>query len=163
MAPKEKVSLSLDHDLVSAVRRRVGKRELSSFLNEALERRLQADAVHDYLAEAEQRLGPVSPDVAAGVDRAYARRFDRTRVAKLRRRIDDAFALRSASPAVRAEVEAALLRGDGVDLLGLARRASTASVPLESIVGVHPRISVDGQTIIVIDVDPTLKTSAAVS
>lgn len=87
MAGKEKVSLSLDRDLVAEVRRRVGKRELSSFLNEALERRLQADAVVRYLDQTDQVAGPVPPEVAAGVDDAYARRFERTRGAKQRRRV----------------------------------------------------------------------------
>ncbi|HEY6233629.1 MAG TPA: hypothetical protein VIW69_00825 [Candidatus Elarobacter sp.] len=153
MAPKEKVSLSLDHDLVSEVRRRVGKRELSSFLNEALERRLQTDAVQNYLGEADRRLGPPPAAVTDRVDNAYSRRFDRTRVAKLRQRIDNAFA--SASGA-RATVEASISRGDGVDLLGLRERALTERVQLESIIGVHPRISVHGQTVEVIDVDPAL-------
>ncbi|HEV2739637.1 MAG TPA: hypothetical protein VGU66_13755 [Candidatus Elarobacter sp.] len=158
MAPKEKVSLSLDHDLVSEVRRRVGKRELSSFLNEALERRLQADAVQNYLGEADRRLGPPPPAVTDRVDNAYSRRFDRTRVSKLRQRIDNAFA--SASGA-RATVEASISRGDGVDLLGLRERALTERVQLESIIGVHPRISVHGQTVEVIDVDPALDKRAA--
>src|ERR1700676_1320175 len=120
MAPKEKVSLSLDHDLVSEVRRRVGKRELSSFLNEALERRLQADAIQEYLGDADQRMGPVPADVAGATDAAYARRFNGARVAKLRRRIVDAFAQ---APAVRAEVEKSISRRDGIDLFGLQRSA----------------------------------------
>ncbi len=150
MAPKEKVSLSLDHDLVSEVRRRVGKRELSSFLNEALERQLQAGAVQSYLGEAERRLGPPTASVADGVDNAYSRRFDRTRVARLRRHIADAFARASGA---RAEVDESVSRGDGVDLIGLRERALTERVQLESIIGVHPRISVHGQTVEVIDVD----------
>lgn len=158
MAPKEKVSLSLDHDLVSEVRRRVGKRELSSFLNEALERRLQADAIQSYLGEADRRLGPVPAPVADSVDNAYARRFDRTRIAKLRRRIADAFARATGA---RAEVEESISRGEGVDLLGLRERALTERVQLESIIGVHPRISIHGQTVEVIDVDPALDKRAA--
>ena len=160
MAPKEKVSLSLDHDLVSEVRRRVGKRELSSFLNEALERRLQTDAVQEYLGDTDLRLGPIPADIAEGVDNAYSRRFDRTRIAKLRHRISDAFAR---APAVRAEVVNSILRGDGVDLVGLQQCALTESVLLESIIGAHPRISIDGQTINVIDVDPALEKRAAAS
>lgn len=160
MAPKEKVSLSLDHDLVSEVRRRVGKRELSAFLNEALERRLQADAIHEYLAEAQQRAGPIPADVADAADAAYARRFDSARVAKLRRRIVDAFAH---SPAVRAEVERSISRGDGIDLLGLQRRAMTENVLLEVILGRHPRVAIDGQAVTVIDSDPRLEKRAEVS
>jgi hypothetical protein len=158
VAPKEKVSLSLDHDLVSEVRRRVGKRELSSFLNEALERRLQADAVQSYLGEADRRLGQIPGSVGDSVDSAYSRRFDRTRVAKLRRRIADAFARASGA---RAEVDESISRGDGVDLLGLRERALTERVQLESIIGVHPRISVHGQTVEVTDVDPALDKRAA--
>ena len=82
MSAKEKVSLSLDRDLVAEVRRRVGKRELSSFLNEALERRLQTDAITQYLTDIEKENGSVSSRVAAAVDDAYARRFEHKRVAK---------------------------------------------------------------------------------
>ncbi len=160
MAPKEKVSLSLDHDLLAEVRRRVGKRELSSFLNDALERRLQADAIYDYLGEAEERAGPVPADLGETADEAYARRFDRARVAKLRRRVVDAFAQ---APAVRAEVEAAISRGDGVDLLGLQRCALTENVLLELILGRHPRVMIDGQTVRVIDMDPHLDKHATAS
>jgi len=160
VAPKEKVSLSLDHDLVSEVRRRVGKRELSSFLNEALERRLQADALQEYLGEADRRLGPVPAEVAERIDTAYSRRFDRTRVAKLRQRIVEAFAR---AHAVSADVVSSISRGDGVDLLGLQRCAQTESVLLESIIGAHPRISIEGQTIKVTDVDPALDRRAASS
>jgi len=82
MSAKEKVSLSLDRDLVAEVRRRVGKRELSSFLNEALERRLQTDAITQYLGEVEKARGPIPDRVSAAVDEAYARRFKHMRVAK---------------------------------------------------------------------------------
>jgi hypothetical protein len=82
VASKEKVSLSLDSALIAEVRRRVGKRELSSFLNEALERRLQIDAITQYLHDAEKRFGPVPDRVAAAVDVAYARRLERARTAK---------------------------------------------------------------------------------
>jgi hypothetical protein len=82
MSGKEKVSLSLDSDLISEVRRRVGKRELSSFLNEALARRLQADAISQYLEETEKELGPVPKRVADAVDRAYARRANAKPAAK---------------------------------------------------------------------------------
>jgi hypothetical protein len=82
MAAKEKVSLSLDSDLVAEVRRRVGKRELSSYLNEALERRLQTDAITQYLGDVEKRSGQVPGRVARAVDDAHARRFDHVRRAK---------------------------------------------------------------------------------
>ncbi len=87
MAGKEKVLLSLDRDLVAEIRRWIGKRELSSFLNEALERRLQADAVARYLDQTDQAAGAVPTDVDAGVDDVYARRFERTRNAKQRHRV----------------------------------------------------------------------------
>jgi Arc/MetJ-type ribon-helix-helix transcriptional regulator len=160
VAPKEKVSLSLDHDLVSEVRRRVGKRELSSFLNEALERRLQAEAIEEHLRDADRRLGPAPADAAAGVDSAYSHRFDRTRIAKLRRRIADAFAN---APAAKAALEEAISRGEGIDLLGLHRYALIESILLESIIGAHPRISIHGQSVEVTDVDPALTKRAAAS
>ncbi|MDQ6943850.1 MAG: hypothetical protein M3169_15220 [Candidatus Eremiobacteraeota bacterium] len=97
--------------------------------------------------------------MADATDAAYAGRFDRARVAKLRRRIVDAFAQ---APAVRAEVEA-ISRGDGVDLFGLQRCALTENVLLEVILGRHPRVAIDGQAVRVIDWDPRLDERAAAS
>jgi hypothetical protein len=82
MTGKEKVSLSLDRDLVAEVRRKVGKRELSSYLNEALERRLQTDAITQYLADVEKHSGQIPDRVARAVDEAYAQRFRHVRRAK---------------------------------------------------------------------------------
>lgn len=82
MAAKEKLSLSLDRDLVAEVRRKVGKRELSSYLNEALERRLQTDAITQYLGDVEKRSGQIPDRVARAVDEAYDQRFRHVRRAK---------------------------------------------------------------------------------
>ena len=81
MASREKVSLSLDADLVAQARRRVGRRELSAYLNEALERRLQADSIGAYLREAATRVGDIPEDVRNAVDQAWNDRFG---VARLR-------------------------------------------------------------------------------
>jgi hypothetical protein len=163
MAPKEKVSLSLDRDLISEVRRRVGRRELSSFLNDALERRLQTDAVNRYLGEAEQRAGRVPKRVSAAVDQTYTRRFERTRAAKLRRRVAEGLQLDRMAPAERAEIEAAIMRAGGLDLLGLQERATRARVSLQSIVGSHPIVSVEGVAVKIVDVDPALEDHATAS
>ncbi|MEA2024893.1 MAG: hypothetical protein U9N79_11495 [Actinomycetota bacterium] len=57
----EKVSVSLDHQMVTAARERVGGRGLSGYVNDALRRQLQRDRIQDLLAELDDEFGPI-PD-----------------------------------------------------------------------------------------------------
>jgi Arc/MetJ-type ribon-helix-helix transcriptional regulator len=63
-----KVSVSLPQDIVQEVRSRVGPREFSSYVAEAVEQRLRlqmlGEIVDDYVA----KHGPISEDVAQEVD-----------------------------------------------------------------------------------------------
>jgi Arc/MetJ family transcription regulator len=54
-----KVSLSLDEEVLAEARARVGRRGLSSYVNEAVRRQLQ----HDRLAEMDAEAGPVPEDI----------------------------------------------------------------------------------------------------
>ena len=56
-----KVSLSIDEDVLDEARQRAGRRELSSYVNEALRRQLQRDRLAELLAEMDAESGPV-PD-----------------------------------------------------------------------------------------------------
>jgi Arc/MetJ family transcription regulator len=56
-----KVSLSLDEQVLAEARARAGRRELSSYVNEAVRRRLQHDRIGELLAELDAEAGPV-PD-----------------------------------------------------------------------------------------------------
>lgn len=58
-----KVSLSIDEDVLAEARERAGRRELSSYVNEALRRQLQRDRLADLLAEMDAESGPVPDDV----------------------------------------------------------------------------------------------------
>ncbi len=58
-----KVSLSIDEDVLSEARDRAGRRELSSYVNEALRRQLQRDRLAELLAEMETESGPIPDDV----------------------------------------------------------------------------------------------------
>jgi Arc/MetJ family transcription regulator len=58
-----KVSLSIDEDVLAEARERAGRRELSSFVNEALRRQLQRDRLAELLAEMDAESGPVPDDV----------------------------------------------------------------------------------------------------
>jgi Arc/MetJ family transcription regulator len=60
-----KVSVSLDANVLAEARRRAGRRQLSSYVNEALRRRLQHDRLAELLAEMEAESGPVPDDVLA--------------------------------------------------------------------------------------------------
>lgn len=58
-----KVSLSIDEDVLAEARERAGRRELSSYVNEALRRQLQRDRLAELLAEMDAESGPVPNDV----------------------------------------------------------------------------------------------------
>ena len=61
--PVSKVSLSLDEDVLSEARHRAGRRELSSYVNEALRRQLQRDRLAELLVEMDAESGPIPDDV----------------------------------------------------------------------------------------------------
>lgn len=58
-----KVSLSLDEDVLTEARDRAGRRELSSYVNEAVRRQLQHDRLAELLADMEAESGAVPDEV----------------------------------------------------------------------------------------------------
>ncbi|MFE7840914.1 hypothetical protein ACFU53_34130 [Streptomyces sp. NPDC057474] len=70
--PATRVSLSLPEGTAEAIRQRVGKREFSAFIAEAVERELRGRILDEYLADYEQRKGPIS----AGEQERARRVFD---------------------------------------------------------------------------------------
>ena len=77
-----KVSLSIDEDVLAEARARAGRRELSSYVNEALRRQLQRDRLGELLAEMDDESGPIPDDVLEEARQAVAKR---TRKPKRRR------------------------------------------------------------------------------
>ncbi len=67
----EKVSLSLEEDLLAEARAIVGVRSLSGYVNHALSRQLQRDRVSTLLAELDSELGPVDSRVLDEVCREW--------------------------------------------------------------------------------------------
>jgi hypothetical protein len=63
----EKVSLTLEEELLAEARAVVGARGLSSYVNRALRQQLQHDRLARLLAELEQEHGPIEPQVLAEV------------------------------------------------------------------------------------------------
>lgn len=59
----EKVSLTLDGQLLTEARRVVGARGLSGYVNRALGQQLQHDRLAGLLAELEEEHGPIEPTV----------------------------------------------------------------------------------------------------
>ena len=59
--PVSKVSVSLDEDVLAEARGRVGRRELSSYISEAVRLRLQHDRIGELLAAMTAESGPI-PD-----------------------------------------------------------------------------------------------------
>ena len=68
----EKVSATLESDIVEEIRRRVGPRKVSAFLNEAARQKLQQTRIQEYLRELYEKHG--SPDEATR--REAAKRID---------------------------------------------------------------------------------------
>jgi hypothetical protein len=60
--PVEKVSLSLNSDLVDQARRVAGPRGLSALVNDALRIRLQQERLRILLAEMDAEYGPIPPE-----------------------------------------------------------------------------------------------------
>jgi hypothetical protein len=58
-----KVSLSIEEGVLAEARERAGRRELSAYVNEALQRQLQHDRLGELLAEMETESGPISPEL----------------------------------------------------------------------------------------------------
>ena len=58
-----KVSLSIDEEVLAEARARAGRRELSSYVNEALRRQLQRDRLVELLSEMDAESGPVPDDI----------------------------------------------------------------------------------------------------
>lgn len=67
----EKVSLSLDDQLVEEARRHAGQRGLSGYVNHALRRQLQRDRLITFLDEADESTGPVDESVMEEVRREW--------------------------------------------------------------------------------------------
>lgn len=75
-----KVSLSIDKEVLAEARARAGRRELSSYVNEALRRQLQRDRLTELLADMEAESGPIPDEMIE-----EARRLWRGPAAKRRR------------------------------------------------------------------------------
>lgn len=67
----EKVSLTLEEELVAEAREAVGIRGLSSYVNRALRHQLQRDRLAGLLAELEQEHGPIAEEVIEEARRAW--------------------------------------------------------------------------------------------
>lgn len=67
----EKVSLTLDEELLSEAREAVGSRGLSGYVNRALGHQLQHDRLTGLLDELEREAGPIEPRVMEEVRRAW--------------------------------------------------------------------------------------------
>ena len=68
----EKVSLSLEEELLAEARETVGARGLSSYVNRALRQQLQHDRLAGLLAELAQEHGPIDPRVLEEVREAWS-------------------------------------------------------------------------------------------
>lgn len=66
-----KVSLSLDADALAEARGRVGSRELSAYISNALIRQLQHDRIGELLQQMDEDAGPVGEEMLAEAREAW--------------------------------------------------------------------------------------------
>jgi hypothetical protein len=69
-----KLSVSVPSEVAAAVRRRVGARGLSGFVARAIAHELEREQLGTFLAELEQKLGPVSKAELSRARRAWPKR-----------------------------------------------------------------------------------------
>lgn len=69
--PVEKVSVSLDADVLAQARERVGGRGVSAYVNEAVRRQLRSDALAEVLAAMRETNGPVGDEAMEEVRRLW--------------------------------------------------------------------------------------------
>ena len=69
--PTEKVSLTLEQELVAQAREQAGERGLSSYMNRALRHQLQRDRLTAYLAEFVKEHGPFDPEMVEEVRKEW--------------------------------------------------------------------------------------------
>jgi len=74
---KARATVTLDEELVGRVKRRVGARGVSAYLNNALRSELQHEAMREYLERTEREYGPIPQQVLDEVQRAIDEGFDR--------------------------------------------------------------------------------------
>jgi len=66
-----KVSLSIEEDMLAEARERAGRRELSSYVTDALRRQLQHDRIGELLDEMEAESGPIAEDLMEEARRVW--------------------------------------------------------------------------------------------
>lgn len=67
----EKVSLTLERELLTEARQVAGRRSLSGYVGRALRMQLQRDRLASFLTEMEREKGPIDPDVLAEVRKEW--------------------------------------------------------------------------------------------
>jgi hypothetical protein len=72
--PSEKLSISMPPRLVSAARKRAGRRGLSAFVAQAVARELEREALGEFLSELDSTLGAVPEAELKRVRREWPKR-----------------------------------------------------------------------------------------
>ena len=67
----QKISVSVEKDLVTAVRGRVGARGVSRFVSRAIQHELEREELNEVLIELEEALGPPDAELVAEAAAAF--------------------------------------------------------------------------------------------
>lgn len=137
MTKKDRATVTLDPELITNIKGRVGERGVSRYLNSALRRQLQRDAMDEYLTERERERGPlpekVLQEAASLLDLAYDPvNRERTKL-RLRRTLGE--------------------QHTSVRLNDIVTAAKRKRIALEAALGKTASIEIDGNEVRVIDVE----------
>lgn len=94
---KARATVTLDEELVGRVKRRVGQRGVSAYLNNALRSELRHQAMREYLERAEREHGPIPEEVRDAVHAAIEAGYEKVDRIRNRRRGFSAL-VKTASP-----------------------------------------------------------------
>ena len=137
MTRKDRATVTLDPELITDIKSRVGQRGVSRYLNEVLRERLRYEAMSAYLAERERERGPLSEELVREVASLMDNAYDPVNRERTRLRLERVLGQNHTSTRLP-------------DIVTAAKRAK---IRLETVLGKKASIEIDGDEIRVIDVE----------
>jgi Arc/MetJ family transcription regulator len=142
---KARATITLDAELFARVKRRVGERGVSAYLNKALRDELRHQAMREYLERAEREHGPIPQEVREAVRYALDHAYDKVDELRARRK--------QLSPLVKPQPP----KTEPV-INGLARRVKQ---PLEKALGRRVTIEAVGEDTLIVHLSKRGKSDRA--
>lgn len=129
--------MTLDPELITDIKSRVGERGVSRYLNSALRRQLQRDATDEYLAERERERGPIPEELLREAASLLDLAYDPVNRERTKLRLSRTLGEKHSSMRLN-------------DIVASAKRKR---ISLQTVLGRNASIEIDGDEIRVTDVE----------